>query len=334
LASGDDGDPLGAASSLAEQAPEPARSGTVASGTAGWTDKTLLKCGRFYPNEVKTAEQRLKHYARHFSMVEVDATYYALPAERTTRAWCDWTPPGFTFHIKAHPVFTGHPIDVKRLPKDVVEGLRPLKLEGRVYAERLPRDIVDEIESRFFSALEPLERAGRLGRVLLQFPPWLQATRGAARRLEQIRERWSAVRFATEFRHKSWLLEQRRARVFDLLSRLEMTYVCVDEPEGPVGGVPALSAVTTSDLAMVRFHGQNAAGWAKKGASVQERFDYLYTEKELASWVEPVKRLTGEAQRVHAVFNNCVQNYAVLNAKGLVVLLGRQPDREALGPEP
>lgn len=47
-------------------------------GTAGWTDKTLIASGRFYPKGKSSAEERLRHYARHFSMVEVDATYYAL----------------------------------------------------------------------------------------------------------------------------------------------------------------------------------------------------------------------------------------------------------------
>jgi uncharacterized protein YecE (DUF72 family) len=80
--------------------------------------------------------------------------------------------------------------------------------------------------------------------------------------------------------------------------------------------------VTNPRLALVRFHGQNRAGWDKKGASVLERFDYLYRPAELGAWVEPVRRLASEAETVHAVFNNCVRNYAVLNAKDLAFLVG------------
>ena len=58
-------------------------------GTASWTDRSLISSG-WYPAEANTPEQRLRFYARQFPLVEVDATYYALPAEQTARAW--WWP--------------------------------------------------------------------------------------------------------------------------------------------------------------------------------------------------------------------------------------------------
>ena len=101
----------------------------------------------------------------------------------------------------------------------------------------------------------------------------------------------------------------------------QLAYVCVDEPERDGKGVPPVVRVTDPELAVVRFHGQNIAGWSTPGASVRARFDYLYTPEELAAWTEPVRELAGHAREVHAVFNNCVRNYAVLNAKNLAVLL-------------
>ncbi len=311
-----------AAAELAARAPLPATAGNIVTGTAGWTDPTLVKSGLFYARSVKTARQRLEFYARHFQMVEVDATYYSLVSRETTERWCEATPPEFIFHIKAHPVFTGHPIDVRRLPKDLKGEVEGQGKGGRVYADRLPGEIVLELERRFLASLEPLGLAGKLGHVLLQYPPWFTATRGNARLIEQTRSRHTELRFAVEFRHKSWLEAGRSERVFDMLRALEFTYVCVDEPSGPVGGLPSTARVTTPELAMVRFHGRNRVGWAQKGASVHERFNYLYSEQELAAWVEPARNLAANSERVHAVFNNCVSNYAVLNAKGLVVLLG------------
>jgi uncharacterized protein YecE (DUF72 family) len=76
----------------------------------------------------------------------------------------------------------------------------------------------------------------------------------------------------------------------------------------------------------VRFHGQNAAGWSKPGATVAERYNYLYADRELSAWAELVRSLSTQAEEVHAVFNNCVRNFAVLNAKGLAALLARVPD--------
>jgi len=314
--------PLHEATELALRAPAPARLANVVAGTAGWTEPTLIKSGLFYPRGIKSAKDRLEFYAAHFSMVEVDATYYTLLTHETVQRWCDATPADFVFHIKAHPVLTGHPIDLKKLPKDLREPIEALGFENRVYAERLPVELSQELERRFFAPLELLEQTHKLGAILLQYPPWFTATRGNVKRIEEMRRRYPAVRFAVEFRNKSWLEPKRSERVFSMLESERMTYVCVDEPAGEVGGLPPVVAVTTPELAYLRFHGRNRAAWARRGATVQQRFDYLYSQEELGAWVDPTRKAAAKAERVHAVFNNCVQNYAVLNAKGLVVLLG------------
>jgi hypothetical protein len=56
--------------------------GNVYYGACCWTDRTLIDAGTFYPPSVRTAADRLAHYASQFPIVEVDATYYALPSER------------------------------------------------------------------------------------------------------------------------------------------------------------------------------------------------------------------------------------------------------------
>lgn len=312
---------LEAASGLASRAPEPARVGRVLLGTAGWTDRSLVQSGLFYPPGTTSAEARLKHYARHFAMVEVDATYYALLPPEVVSRWIAWTPETFRFDVKAHPILTGHPIDTRRLPADLAGALEASGVDApRVYANRMPPSIAIEIERRFRDLVEPLARAGRLGCVMLQFPPWFKATRGNMRHIESVSDRWAGVPLSVEFRDRSWLLPQRRERVLDVLRARGLTYVAVDEPDVPGGGVPPVVAVTRPKLSIVRFHGHNAAGW-RRGATVAERFNYLYAPGELEAWVEPVRRLAREAEEVHVVFNNCVRNYAVLGAKGLAVLL-------------
>ena len=92
--------------------------GQVQVGTASWTDRTLLESG-WYPPEADTPEKRLRYYARQFGLVEVDATYYALPAEQTAAAWVARTPAGFIFDVKAFSLFTQHPTRVAALPKDL-----------------------------------------------------------------------------------------------------------------------------------------------------------------------------------------------------------------------
>ncbi len=65
-------------------------------GTVSWTDRTLIESG-WYPPEADNPDKRLRYYARQFPLVEVDATYYALPAGQTAAAWAARTPAGFTF---------------------------------------------------------------------------------------------------------------------------------------------------------------------------------------------------------------------------------------------
>ncbi len=310
-----------AARELAAQAPSPARAGAVVFGTAGWTDPTLLSCGSFYPDSVRNAADRLRFYAEHFPLVEVDATYYAIPSVAVAERWAARTPPGFVFDIKAHPVFTGHPIERTRLPKDVMaalEGVRPD--QRRLYPKDVPEEVRTDLIARFCDVLAPLRSSGKLGCVMVQLPPWTTATRGAARQLERLPELLPNVRIAVELRHGSWLEASRRERVFDLLTCHGLAYVCVDEPDVLGGGVPPVVQATRPDLAIVRFHGHNVQGW-RRGASVQERFHYLYAPEELRAWAQPVKSLADASSEVHAVFNNCVRDFAVLNAKGLAALV-------------
>ena len=141
-------------------------------GTASWTDKTLIESG-WYPPEANNPEKRLRYYTRQFPLVEVDSTYYALPAEQTAAAWAHRSPQGFTFNIKSFSLFTQHPTRVAALPKD----LRPAveKAAGgkpNVYLKDVDPEVTNEAWERFLAALEPLRLTGRLGAILFQFPQW------------------------------------------------------------------------------------------------------------------------------------------------------------------
>ena len=305
---------------LAKEAPVPAQVGHVRFGSAGWTDPTLLACGDFYPRSLRDAASRLAFYASQFPLVEVDATYYAILSTETIAAWVARSPAGFAFDVKAHPILTGQGVDVDRLPQDLRAELAPLATKGRVADGRIPPTLRQELEARFLRSLVPLTEAGRLGCLLLQFPPWFEATRGRSRELQRLAERLKPLPLAVEFRHASWLDVSRRARVMDLLRGLGASFVAVDEPAGTLGGVFAVAEVTQEALAVVRLHGRNVAGW-RGGASVHQRFDYLYAPEELAAWVGPVRSMAAKAREVHVVFNNCVRDHAQLGARGLAALL-------------
>lgn len=312
---------LAEAQELAARAVLPALAQGVVFGTAGWTDPSLIKCHRFYPRGKSSPEDRLRFYASQFDLVEVDATYYTLLDPQTVARWVEWTPEHFRFDVKSHPVLTGHPVDIARSPADLAPLLREIAGEKlRVYPKDLPSEIRVELVQRFLAQLEPLRAAGRLGCVMLQFPPWFHATRGNARYIEGLRSEVGDLPLSVEFRNPSWLQSERRRRVFELLREQKLSYVIVDEPDVPLGGVPPMALVTDPELALFRLHGHNSAGW-KRGSSVWERFNYLYSAAELQRWLPTVRDVRERAERVHVVFNNCVRDYAVLGAKGLAALL-------------
>ena len=136
-------------------------------GTCSWADEALSKY--WYPKGVPPGE-RLRYYAERFDTVEVDSTYYRLPAEEMVERWAERTPDGFVMHVKAFGVMTRHPVRVEQLPPDL-RGAAPKDERGRV--DRPPREFRAEIFRRFQAALEPLRSSGKLGGLLFQFPPYI-----------------------------------------------------------------------------------------------------------------------------------------------------------------
>ncbi|MDQ6685744.1 MAG: DUF72 domain-containing protein, partial [Pseudomonadota bacterium] len=156
-------------------------------GTASWTDKTLIACGRFYPPRAKSAEARLRHYAAHFPIVEVDSSYYAMPTPATAQLWAERTPPEFTMNVKAFRLFTGHPTAPLVLHRDLQETFGA-QLPPRFFYADTPPALVEALWVRFREALLPLQASGRLGLVHFQFPPWLVADPAARAHVEHCAE--------------------------------------------------------------------------------------------------------------------------------------------------
>ena len=103
--------------------------------------------------------------------------------------------------------------------------------------------------------------------------------------------------------------------------------ICVRWPNVMAGYFE--NAEATAEVGLVRFHGRNAEAWARPGASVAERFDYLYSDEELAEWQPRIERLAEQTEELHLLMNNCHEDKAVRGARQLGMLLGR-----AGGPPP
>jgi uncharacterized protein YecE (DUF72 family) len=250
---------------------------------------------------VKTAEARLRYYAERFSTVEVDSTYYRLPDEEMVSRWDERTPDGFVMHVKAFGMMTRHPVRAEQLPPDLREAA-PVDDRGRV--DRPPRELRAEAFARFHAALEPLRSTGKLGGILLQFPPYVVAKDLSRDYLAWAVEQLRGDRPLVEFRHRSWLDEENRAETLAFLEELGATHVVVDAPKTEAKNLVPTVVAATSPLAYVRMHGRNADTWNVRGGSASDRFDYLYSEDELHEWAGPLRELAEGAAEVYVLFNN------------------------------
>jgi uncharacterized protein YecE (DUF72 family) len=310
-----------------EPVPRPIRAaagGEVRVGTASWTDPTMTAAGVFYPAEANSAEERLRYYASQFPVVEVDASYYAIPAAETAKLWVERTPAGFQFDIKAHALMTGQPSEVKRLPKAIREELPDeLAAKARIYGKDLPAELYDEVWASFGRAIEPLREAGKLGAVFLQFPRWVFPSNESRELILDARRRLG-VEVAAEFRNASWFNEKNAERTLRFLSDNKVPYVMVDGPQGLKSSIPPLTAVSSPELAVLRFHGRRDDLWEKPNIPVVERFRYLYDEDQLADWVPRIREVARAAKQTHVLMNNCFGNYGTTNARELADLLREQ----------
>jgi uncharacterized protein YecE (DUF72 family) len=280
--------------------------------------------GVFYPDAADTAEERLGYYASRFPIVEVDATYYALPSRRTAELWVERTPPDFTFDVKAHALMTGQPTETRRLPKDLREALpAELAAKARIYAKDLPDELRDQVWSWFIDGLEPLRAAGQLGSILLQYPRWFFTSSENRATIEDATGRLRAAGLlgAVEFRSASWFNDKNIERTLAFLGDRRIPLVVVDGPQGFRSSVPAVLEAPSPDLAIVRFHGRREATWEAKGIQTVERFRYLYDRDELGEWAPRVRELASRAAETHVLFNNCYANYGAANALELAQLL-------------
>jgi uncharacterized protein YecE (DUF72 family) len=290
-------------------------------GTCSWAEKSLIESGEFYPKGVSSAEDRLKYYASHFDTVEVDSTYYAIPALHTTELWAERTPASFLFHVKVYGALTGHGTDPRTLPKTLRELFPVAEREQRTIHIKEP-ELLKAVADAFTASLAPLRTAGKLGVLVFQFPPWFWFKTADLDYILKCRELMGDLPIAVEFRHGSWLTDHHRGEVLKFLRDNGITYVTADEPQyGTLATVPFLPEVTT-EIAYFRLHGRNREAWLKKGVETSERYDYLYSTGELRAFAAAVEKVASRAKKVFVMFNNCRAGHAMKNALEILGILG------------
>jgi uncharacterized protein YecE (DUF72 family) len=245
-------------------------------GTSGWIYSHWD--GIFYPEDLPS-QNKLKYYSSYFKTAEINYSFYHLPRPGTYQKWYAETPADFIFSLKASRFIT----HIKRL-SGVKEAWRQF-LKNALYLKE------------------------KLGPILFQFPPSFKATSENFKRLEKFLKDVSQkdqinkstpvylliLRFAFEFRHKSWCDE----KIYQLLKKYNAAWVIADSPRYPK------AEEVTADFVYIRMHGSKVL------------FGSKYTKKELSSLAQKIKNWLKQKLDVYCYFNNDAMGYAVENAKTL-----------------
>jgi uncharacterized protein YecE (DUF72 family) len=285
-------------------------------GTASWTDPGFVE--DWYPPKL-SPNARLRWYAEHFNYVEVNATFYAIPTQRTVERWVRETPADFLFDAKLPKALSRHRMQAKFLPPD----LRSKVPNERGYVT-LTRESEKLIIQRFLREMRPLSDAKKLGALLLQLSPSFRPKGHQLDELDSIRDLLWPIRLAVELRNRDWVTGEQAESTLDYFRSRKITFVMVDAPESEHFTVmPGVTAVTNPKLAYFRLHGRNAQGYIA-GRSVPERFNYDYPREEVEQIAERVRSVEEGVDEIHIAANNNRSSYAPNTARLLAeILIGR-----------
>jgi uncharacterized protein YecE (DUF72 family) len=247
-------------------------------GTSGWSYPDWE--GRFYPRDKPRGFDELAYLAGYFDGVEVNSSFYRPPAARAVASWLRRTPPTFEFTFKLYQRFTHE--------------------RGRPWT-------ADEVR-QFRDGLAPAREAGRLGAVLVQFPWSFRAGDEALRHLDAVRRDFGDLPLVVEVRHASWTAE----RAIGYLKSAGLGFCDIDQPAARTG-VPPM-ALVTSPVGYVRLHGRNREAWFAKDAGRDARYDYLYSEAELAEWIGRIHEIARASEKTYVFTNNHYRGQAPANA--------------------
>lgn len=265
-------------------------------GLTGWGDHPDL----YHPRS--TGKEKLLDYSSHFPIVELDSTFYAVQPARNIKKWIDETPSNFRFVVKAYQGMTGH------------------------HRGELPFSSADEMYDLFKLSIKPLQEAGKLAMILVQFPPWFDCTKENVEEIRYICQKLSGFDIAIEFRHQSWYAPSLIHKTIDFLRGLNVIHVVCDEPQAGQGSIPLVPISTRSDKVLFRLHGRNVHGWRNTTGDNEAwrkvRYLHNYNKEEFKEIETVVKKLQEEAGEVFVIFNNNSGKHAAQNAKYLQKQLG------------
>jgi len=248
-------------------------------GVSGWAYEDWN--GRVYAKSRQ--KNAIRYLAQWINAIEINVTFYRPISPNMVWKWISQV-------------------------EDMPEFLFTVKLWSR-FTHNMGNEIDSSEMEIFIDSIEPLVISKRLGCILIQFPHRFHRTIANRKYLAQLIELLQPLPIAIEFRHKSWL----HPNLIDTFSKMRIAFCNIDQPIVDNSCLPP-TEIVTADFAYIRFHGRNKEKWFSEESNRDERYNYLYTEEELSSWVEKINNIRKKADRVFVMMNNHYLGKALVNA--------------------
>jgi uncharacterized protein YecE (DUF72 family) len=252
-------------------------------GPAGWDYPDWL--GTVYPKPRPKDFDALVYLAGYFKTIEINSTFYRPPALQVAKSWAQRVSGEKDFRFTA-------------------------KLWKRFTHERATAWTKAEVKDTR-AGFDALAHADRLGAVLLQFPWSFRRTDDNQEWLGDLFQAFAGLPLVLEVRHASWA----GGDVLEWLTESAVGLVNVDQPLFKNSLKPSSHA--TAPVGYVRLHGRNFRDWFRKAAGRDERYDYLYSAKDLEPWAKRIGELAAQTEDTYAVTNNHRNGQAPVNAEML-----------------
>ncbi|HXX43931.1 MAG TPA: DUF72 domain-containing protein [Candidatus Acidoferrales bacterium] len=270
-----------------EPAVRPPHRGRILIGPAGWSYPDWH--GIVYPTRRPSGFHQATYLAQFFDTIEINTSFYNPLRPDHAAHWveCVSANPRFRFTAKLWQKFTHE------------EGATP----------------ADEAAVR--AGFDILQREGRLGAVLLQFPFSFHDTPQNRARVAQLLEAFGSYPLVVEVRHSSWA----HPEFYEFLHERGAGICNIDQPL--IGRSIKPDERATSRLGYVRLHGRRADTWFSDDPDLprHERYNYLYSERELEPWARRVRLLSERTATTFVITNNHFEGKGVVNALQLISML-------------
>jgi len=268
----------------------PAKSATTSRiliGPAGWSYPDWF--GYVYPTARSKDFHEATYLSEFFDTIEINTSFYHPLRPEHAATWLE--------RVAANPAF-----------------LFTAKLWQK-FTHELSATTDDEKAVR--AGFDMLQKAGRLGAVLLQFPFSFHSTKETISYLAALLNRFADYPLAVELRHASW----QSSETLSVLRQHHAAFCNIDQPV--IGRSLDPSAESSSSVGYVRLHGRRYDTWFTDdpASPAHERYNYLYSAEELDPWVCRIRNIAKHSPNTFVVTNNHFQGKAVVNALQLISIL-------------